>query len=98
MATKDISDIQVCLVIKFRSSFRACMIDAHLLPDTAELLEFTTGQPYKVCLSALKRTLKKGYTDYGSSLSYSFLTEKGEELVYQHEFKQACSNLRPVKE
>lgn len=78
MATKDISDVQVCRAVK---AFRDRDLD---LPWPYEALAEETGQPEKVCYRAMERADRRGYLEYGVSLRTSWLTEEGEQLLKDH--------------
>jgi len=85
MATKDITDRQVCEAVR----------DYHLQIKEAgepygkliglkwpyELLAQRTGEPEKVCYRAMERAEERGLIDYGVSLRTGWLSEKGEELL-----------------
>lgn len=75
MATKDISDVQVC----------AAVADARIgsvpLRPAYELLVERTGQPAKVCWRALERADRRGLVEYGVSLRYPWLTPAGKALM-----------------
>lgn len=72
MARKDISDKQVC---KAYSESKKC----NKFPY--ELLTEWTGQPEKVCISAMERAYDRGYIEYGVSLRSGWLSEKGLALL-----------------
>ncbi len=74
MATKDITDLQVCLAVETcrLNKFREWPYD---------LLAEQTGQHTKVCYRAMQRAAKRGYLDYGVSLRTAWLTNKGLELL-----------------
>lgn len=44
----------------------------------------TTGQPYKVALRAMERTMRRGLIDCGTSIQVAFVTEKGRSMFIQH--------------
>lgn len=46
-----------------------------------DILAESTGQPYKVCLRAMERTVRKGLIDYGVSIKGAWLTKKGRERL-----------------
>ena len=46
-----------------------------------EILQKMTGQPAKVCYSAMERAAGRGYIEYGVSLRTGWLTGKGKELL-----------------
>jgi len=58
MATKHISDETVILVCALATD-----------RDRAEILTEWTGQPYKVCVNAMKRALKGNWIECGVSIS-----------------------------
>lgn len=72
MATKDISDKQVCLAYAEAKK-------QHEYPYI--ILQRITGQPEKVCLGAMERACKRNYIEYGVSLRTGWLTEKGLSLL-----------------
>lgn len=84
MATKDISDYQVCLAV-------AKGIARHRLGGGKPLqredyaceliLSEMTGEHPNVCWRALERALKRGLIEYGVSMSSSWLTPKGIEFL-----------------
>lgn len=73
MATKDISDRQVCFAY----------LQCQDLNDTwpYQLLQQTTGQAEKVCYRAMERAARRDLINYGVSLRSGWLTEKGEALL-----------------
>lgn len=73
MATKDISDIQVCAAVERYQK------DHSLWPY--ELLAKCTGQPEKVCFRAMERAYRHGLLEYGVSLRTAWLTEAGLALL-----------------
>lgn len=75
MATKDISDVQVCRAIQ---AFRDRDLE---LPWPYEALAAETGQPEKVCYRAMERADRRGLIEYGVSLRTGWLTEKGKTLL-----------------
>lgn len=76
MATKDITDKQVC------EAYVESKASPALWPY--EILERITNQPEKVCCRAMERARRRGFIDYGVSLRSGWLTEKGRELI-EHE-------------
>lgn len=74
MATKDISDRQVCEAY-------AAYAREHCLPFADERLMAATGQPEKVCYRAMERADKRGLIEYGVSLRSGWLTDKGKALL-----------------
>lgn len=80
MATKDISDRQVCLAYEvYRDGMRRGMD----MPYPYEILSIATGQAEKVCYRAMERTHRRGYTEYGVSLRTGWLTEKGKAFLQE---------------
>ena len=73
MATKDITDKQVC------EAYAAYNNDRSMWPY--EILQEVTGQPWKVCYRACERASRRGLVEYGVSLRSGWLTSKGVELV-----------------
>lgn len=73
MATKDITDVQVCAAFAFREAFGG---------DAVEYLRKGTGHPYKVCLRAAERALRRDLIDYGVCIHSGFLTPKGSDLLW----------------
>ena len=69
MATKDISDQQVC------EAYR----DGEPL-GVETMLFMRTGQPEKVCRSAIKRAHRRGLIEYGVSLRSGWLTDAGRKM------------------
>jgi hypothetical protein len=80
MATKDITDLQ-CI---------EAAIEFHRQPipreDPLEALSRTTGQPYKVCLRAYERAMRRGYLDCGVSVRTAWATERGKRYLFLAEF------------
>lgn len=73
MATKDISDKQVLMAyMESKKEPRRC---------PSEILKEMTGQPEKVCWSAMERADRHGLIEYGVSLRCAWLTEKGFKLL-----------------
>lgn len=82
MATKDISDLQVCLAYKECDYQRKQLMGKLIrVPFPYELLSLWTGQPEKVCYRACERADSRGYIDWGVSLRSGWLSEKGYELI-----------------
>ena len=71
MATKDITDKQVC------EAYRDAQ-DRDCWPY--ELLEQRTGQPQKVCYRAMERADRRGLVEVGVSLRAAWLTEAGRKM------------------
>jgi hypothetical protein len=80
MATRDISDRQVCAAYEIAAKLRQ-------RPDVKEyvwpydLLMQWTGQPYKVCYRAMERAWRRDFVDYGVSLRAGYLMPKGRALL-----------------
>ncbi len=74
MATKDITDRQVCLAVARWNA-------AQEGPWPYELLMGWTGAPFKVCYRAMERADQRGLLDYGVSLRTAWLTEKGKAEI-----------------
>ena len=74
MATKDISDRQVCEAVR-ESRLHG------FYPWPCELLAQRTGQPEKVCCRAIERAEEHGLLEYGVSLRTAWLTEQGMDLI-----------------
>jgi hypothetical protein len=74
VATKDISDVQICEAVKAAN-------ECHFAHWPYDWLQHWTREPYKVCYRALERAADRGLIQYGSSLRTGWLTEKGEELL-----------------
>lgn len=79
MATKDISDKQVCEAVRdaraadWKRGGKECW--------PYDLLAERTGQPFKVCWRALERAEARGLIEYGASLRTGWLTQEGEGLL-----------------
>lgn len=73
MATKDISDEQVC---RAYSEYQR-----NLSRYPYQLLSAWTGEPEKVCYRAMERADRRGLIEYGVSLRTGWLTEKGIQLL-----------------
>lgn len=73
MATKDISDLQVCQAVHHS------MLNGG---GTVTPLMLLTEQHYKVCWRALERAIARRFIDYGVSINGAFLCEKGWELLF----------------
>lgn len=82
MATKDISDLKVCMAIVARNYLRdhnLTWLDNY--PRIDLILETITKQPSKVVWSAMERADRHGLTDWGVSLRGAWLIDKGHELL-----------------
>lgn len=73
MATKDISDKQVC------EAYEQSKNPPHMWPHS--ILMKTTGQPEKVCWRAMERAYDRDYIECGVSLRSGWLTGKGKLLL-----------------
>jgi hypothetical protein len=73
MATKDITDRQVC------EAYAARAKDGLPWPD--DRLAAMTGQCEKVCYRAMERAEQRGLIEYGVSLRSGWLTDKGLALL-----------------
>lgn len=73
MATKDISDVQVCAAVY------AYNVDG--LPFADERLQVTTGQPMKVVYCALERAYDRRLIECGTSVRSAWLEDKGRALL-----------------
>lgn len=76
MATKDITDVQVCEAV--RDTWDQA---GHHIARPHELLSARTGQPEKVCWRALERAAGRGLIDYGIGLQGAWLTDQGKALL-----------------
>jgi len=81
VATKDITDKQVCEAYAEAARQRGLDWIYHRYEWPYEILERATGQPEKVCYRAMERAESRGYIEYGVSLRTGWLTEKGKELM-----------------
>lgn len=79
MATKDISDLQV--VRAYEKARRSVEIDGSVMLWPEGILMDETGQPLKVCFSAMSRACNRQLIDYGISLRSGFLTPEGQKLL-----------------
>ena len=73
MATKDITDKQVCEAYVEYNRNRGAW--------PYEILHQRTGEHWKVCFRACERAAKRGLVDYGVSLRSGWLTTSGEKLA-----------------
>jgi hypothetical protein len=73
VATKDISDLQVC------KAYQQYRDKGYQWPY--ELLEAETGQPFKVCWAAMERACDRGYVEFGVNLRGGWLTDAGKALL-----------------
>ena len=74
MATKDITDKQVCEAMRDAGAGGFAQL-------SQELLAVRTGQPENVCYKAMERAEERGLIESGVSLRTGWLTEKGEALL-----------------
>lgn len=72
MATKDITDMIICIAVRNYKITQEYPID---------YLMRTTGECFKVCLRAMERADRRGLIDYGVSIALPWLTKKGMELI-----------------
>ena len=80
MATKDISDRQVCEAYAEAARQRGeDWKNPYEFPY--EILNRQTGQCVKVCYGAMERAEGRGYIEYGVSLRTGWLTEEGKKLL-----------------
>ncbi len=79
MATKDISDFQVCLAYWVRGYMIAKKPAAILFSDT--VLQALTGQHMKVCAAAMERAETRRLLDCGVTLRSGWLTDQGTALI-----------------
>jgi hypothetical protein len=85
MATKDISDADVCRAFALMMFDREETVRTGRRPEgphyADEHLSAITGQPLKVCYRAMERALRRELVDYGMWLKGGWLTESGIELL-----------------
>ena len=74
MATKDITDRQVCEAVR-----DSCVRGWE--PFNYDLLTERTGRPLKVALRALERAVQHDLIEYSVSLRTAWLTDKGKALL-----------------
>lgn len=77
MATKDISDRQVC---EAYAAYAAYAEDRSRNSPERYLMQLT-GQPEKVCWCVMERAHNRRLIEYGVSLRAGWLTEKGKQLL-----------------
>lgn len=104
MATKDISDAQVCCaVLDYQQAIKPLlptgMGECFGLKEREEwplypyeALAQQTGQSEKVCFRAVERACRRGLIEYGVSLRTGWLTREGLDLVYAHRSALAVSD------
>jgi len=78
MATKDIRDAQVCQAVRESRFF-------NYTPLPVDILKVLTGQPAKVCYSAMERASSRGLIECGTSIQCPWLTPLGEKLLDEAE-------------
>lgn len=79
MARKDISDREVVQAAQaFTKDNREPCVFVN------ERLHNETGEPLKVCQSAMSRASNRGYIDYGVSIRSAWPTEEGLQLINQN--------------
>lgn len=95
MATKDITDAQVCRAVQaYNDAIRALpplptgpfgafgmSPILYAPPFPYETLAAETGQPEKVCYRAMQRAERRGLVEYGTSLRTGWLTPAGKTLL-----------------
>lgn len=93
MATKDVTDLQVCRAVQayqdaMKPHFAATPRIFGVQPPTYDLppfpyqaLAIETGQPEKVCYRAMERADKRGLIEVGTSLRTGWLSAKGKALL-----------------
>lgn len=93
MATKDISDAQVCRAVQaYQDAMRPYKLKSGPFglfgveqdptpPYPYEALAAETGQPEKVCYRAMERAERRGLIEYGVSLRTGWLTPAGKTLL-----------------
>lgn len=77
MKTSDISDIAVCMAA---AEYNHRRLEPNTFLTTVLKERFSTA-PIKVIFSAIMRSNRKRYLDYGVSARTSWLTDKGKELL-----------------
>ena len=78
MSTKDVTDKHV--VTAYRDSIK----ERNRTPQgrwPEEILHARTGEPVKVCVSAMERAYRHGLIEYGVSLRSGWLTDAGLDLL-----------------
>ena len=79
MATKDITDRQVCEAIRDARNMEWRRDGENCWPY--DLLTERTGQPFKVCWRAMERTYNRRLVECGVNLRTGWLTDAGEILL-----------------
>lgn len=78
MATKDITDLQVCEAFaQMRSRREAGELGVYV----DDILHQQTGEHMKVCFRAMERACSRGLVEYGVSLRGGWLTDGGNALI-----------------
>lgn len=97
MATKDVSDLQVCRAVQAYQDAMKPLFEttrgvlfgvapvADSPPFPYEALALETGQPEKVCYRAMERADRRGLIECGVSLRTGWLTKAGAELLAREE-------------
>lgn len=81
MATKDITDKQVCeAYAEMQRQRKSSNYQAYEYPYV--ILQRVTGQCEKVCYRAMERSCDRGLVEFGVSLRTGWLTEEGEALLH----------------
>ena len=81
MATKDITDAQVCRAVQaYQDTMEASGFTADC-PYPYEALAIETGQAEKVCYRAMERAYRRQLIECGVSLRTGWLTDKGKALI-----------------
>lgn len=78
MATKDITDLQVCLAVVAADAIRAA---GGRRPHLDDVLAAWTGEHPKVCLRALERAYGRRLIECGIGIYASWLEPAGRELI-----------------
>ena len=74
MATKDITDVQVCAAVKLAD-------DNGYRHMALSILERTTGQSPKVCLRAAERANRRGLIAFRTMIQHAWVTPEGLYLL-----------------
>ena len=72
MARKDVPDLLVCQAY---SNYK------RIGEWPMTFLKRLTGEPEKVIWRAMERSSERGFINYGVSLAFGWLTDKGEDLI-----------------
>ena len=95
MATKHVTDLQVC------AAYAEYNADPERREWPYEILQRTTGQPEKVCYRAMERACDRDLIEYGVSLRTGWLTDAGKALLAAGEAGDSASHRErksPTKE